>query len=88
MTTAREWIAILEQFPPDEQIIGMFYRRELFGDEMLTTKDGDSEYAECPLDVWDDVAERHELRDWICEQIHDDIRMDLQEAIDAREEVK
>jgi len=84
MTTAREWIAILQSFDPNEEIIAMVYSRELFGDKNLVAPDG-TEYDECPKEIWDTVAEGHELRDWLCEQIHDDILSDLQDALDAKE---
>jgi hypothetical protein len=35
--------------------------------------------------IWDEVADSYEFRDYVNEQIWDDIRLTLQEAIDARE---
>ena len=84
MTTAKEWIALLQEFDPDEEVIAMVYNRELFGNEALVTKSGDSEYPECPKEIWDKVACEHQFRDWINEQVYEDIRLDLQDAIDAK----
>lgn len=83
MTTAREWIKILESFHPDEQIIATIYSSELFGEQALITPDGD-EYEVCPQHIWDEVAEGYEFHDFVNEQIYEDIRLSLQDAIDAK----
>lgn len=81
---AKDWIAILQSFDPEEEIIATVYSRELFGDENLVAPDG-SEYAQCPADVWAAVAEEYEFRDYVNEQIYDDIRLSLQEEIDRQQ---
>jgi len=82
---AKEWVAILQSFDPDEEIIATIYSRELFGDENLVAPDG-SEYAQCPAGVWDAVAYSFEFRDYVLEHIYDDIRLSLQEEIDRQHE--
>lgn len=81
---AKEWIAILQSFDPNEEVIATVYSRQLFGDQNLVAPDG-TEYDECPKVIWDEVADSYEFRDYVNEQIWDDIRLTLQEAIDARE---
>ena len=82
---AKEWIAILQEFDPNEEIIATIYSRELFGEQSLVAPDG-SEYDECPRMIWDEVADSFEFRDYVLENIWDDIQLTLQEAIDAEGE--
>ncbi len=85
MTTAREWIAILQSFDPNEEIIATIYSRELFGDQNLVAPDG-TEYDECPKEIWQEVAKSFEFRDYVNEQIWDDICLTLQEWISTEGE--
>lgn len=82
---AKEWIAILQEFDPNEEVIGCVYSRELFGEGALVMPADGTEYDECPEVIWAEVADSYEFRDYVSEQIWDDIRLSLQEAIDARE---
>lgn len=84
---AKEWIAILQSFDPNEEIIATIYSRELFGDQSLVAPDG-TEYDECPKEIWDEVAKSFEFRDYVNEGIWNDICLTLQEWVDAKEEVK
>lgn len=82
---AREWINILESLNPDEEIIGALWTRDLFGDGNLVDASGEHEYAECPADAWNAIANMYEMRDHINEEIYEDIRLSLQEEIDRQQ---
>jgi hypothetical protein len=79
---AKEWIEILRGFDPEEVIIGALWSRELFGDQMLTSPDGQTEYDECPQHIWDTVADGFEFHDLTSEGAYTDILTSLQDAID------
>lgn len=76
-----EAIKLLQEMPPDEEIVIAWWGRELFGDSILT-KDGE-ELAECPLDAWNAVAGEYALQEWEVAAIHDDITYALQGVLDT-----
>jgi len=80
---AKDWVVFFQGFDPEEEVIAIVYDRSLFGDENLVHPVTGVEYSECPKEIWRDTASDYEVRDYVSEQIWDDIRCDLQETMQS-----
>lgn len=69
---AKDYVAMFQGLDPDEEVIALVYTRDLFGDVAVSPTTGE-EFGECPLDSWNLMAQNYEPRDYVSEQIWDDI---------------
>ena len=79
---AKDWVELFQGFDPEEEVVGIVYTRDLFQDAMVCPITGD-ELAECPKADWDVMSQNYRVHDYVAEQLWDDIRYDLQGAMDA-----
>jgi hypothetical protein len=82
---ASEAIRLLQELPPDEEIVIGWWGRELFGGYYLNDSNGD-ELAECPRDTWDAVISAYEMQEWDISSVHDDITIALQDKLNERKQ--
>ncbi len=80
---AKDWVVFFQGFDPEEEVIAIVYDRSLFGDENLVHPVTGVEYSECPKEIWRATAGDYEVRDYVSEQIWNDIVYDLQGTMTA-----
>lgn len=79
---AKDWVVMFQGFDPDEEVIAIVYDRSLFADSVVCPITGE-ELGECPKSDWDVMAQNYEVRDYVAEQVWDDIVYDLQGTMTA-----